>query len=669
MVQPTFTINDPTGASLNGVSNSDTGFDFTRPVDLVTNNREFTFEYLPPLSGDTSENGRYSLGWFCTTGGSGQGQTGTVSNITVTGIGGIYSRVEAPIFLTQEDEGYNNQADYQNMGPTDISGNVISPINLIQNTQSVIFNNSDYNPLSNNVNTNRSSSNRYILSYGATQSVPNNFDLVVTASYFPTSPSGTFPELADVPDSNYTMPSSVNARYAGTKLSSLTYNIFTPSGSIGPEVQLRPRHPLTQNNIRVALEFLDGSVTSSFDQKPLGEGLSSWQGDSRQNRGESTIDKHPIYMARFENSYEQLNLYNSYQFNIDQLIQVPFEDIAGSEITPNSITIDGSNENKKVVSSVFEPKRQASISYLNPKTPAIDYTTLTIGNFDILSGATEFLTINSNAKNRTSGSLSYQYSLGGTPSTGSRNQLEDTIQMVTSSQTVGDPIINGVLNGSLTSQGVTPVLTGIPTTIPVVLVGVPIASGTGTGATVTITFNVSGVFQTAIIDNNGGTGYIQGDRITILSETLNTFAFNANFNKATTTVDLILVVDTSNVTGATSTITTNGFLLSGSLTTDAGIGDNVGVVGAQIRDTSISAGPAGTYSNLPNNFIRSRNRNNCTNIYRSIRTYNIRFIWNSKWRVRICYRRYCNNSTVSISWCRGNYISRSRFSFCTFNSC
>ena len=127
-------------------------------------------------------------------------------------------------------------------------------------------------------------------------------------------------------------------------------------------------------------------------------------------------------MARFENSYEQLNLYNSYQFNIDQLIEVPREDIAGSEITPNSITIDGSNQNKKVVSGVFEPKRKVSVSYLNPKTPAIDYTTLTIGNFDILSGDTEFLTVNSNAKSRVSGSLRYQYELGGNPYTSSAFQ-------------------------------------------------------------------------------------------------------------------------------------------------------------------------------------------------------------------------------------------------------
>ena len=77
-------------------------------------------------------------------------------------------------------------------------------------------------------------------------------------------------------------------------------------------------------------------------------------------------------MARFENSYEQLNFYDSYQYNIDQLIQVPFEDISGQALTPNAITIDGSNQNKKFVSSVFEPKRKAAVSYLNPKTQNID---------------------------------------------------------------------------------------------------------------------------------------------------------------------------------------------------------------------------------------------------------------------------------------------------------
>jgi len=475
---------------------------------------KFRFQFLPPLSADTSERGRYGLSFYCLNNPS-VATLGTITGLKVTGIGGIYENVEAPIFLTQQDEGYDNQKDYQNMGSKDILGNTISPINLIQNTQSVIFNNADYNPLNNNVDINRSSSNRYVLSYGTQQYIPSNFDLIVTQAYFPTSPSGTFPELADVPDSNYTMPGSVNARYNGTKLKSLNYNFFTPSGSVGPEVEL-PIMPVNRSKnpigFRVANEFIDGSLTSSFDQTTLGAGSASWEGDSRQNKGSSTIDKHPIYMARFENSYEQLNLYDSYQFNIDQLIEVPFADIAGIEVTPNSIVIDGSNQNKKVVSSVFEPKRKVSVSYLNPKTPNIDYTTMTIGNFDILSGATEFLTINSNAKSRVSGSRRYQYELGGSPYTASAFQTEDTIQMVTGSNTIPKPgsVGNFATNATLTKTNSPTVTNGFSGTIE----GIPVQSTSGgTGATVDIVF-ANGAISSITI-NQEGSGYTVGGSIFI----------------------------------------------------------------------------------------------------------------------------------------------------------
>ena len=567
-------INSPASTAANGVSTLGT----VRPVNTDPANIDFTFKFLPPLSADTSERGRYGLSFYAVD----NTLVGTLSNLIVTGIGGIYENVEAPIFLTQQDEGYDNQMDYQSMGPTDILGNVISPINLIQNTQSVVFNNSEYNPLSNNVTINRSSSYRYVLSYGATQSVPNNFDLVVTQSYFPTSPSGTFPELADVPDSNYTMPSSVNSRYGGTKLKSLDYNFFTPSGSVGPGVSLKVQ-PLNKgrNNIstRVATEFLDGSVTSSFQQTPLGAGSASWQGDGPL-RGQSTIDKHPIYMARFENSYEQLNLYNSYQFNIDQLIEVPMENIAGAEVTPNSITIDGSNENKKIVSSVFEPKRKLQVSYLNPKTPAIDYTTMQIGNYDILSGATEFLTINSNAKSRVSASLAYNYTRGGQLVTSSLTQDQGTIQMVTGSNRIGDPATEGQLDttaklafvsgqiGSTTYTSLT-VAPLIPTgqntsgnfptdeTYPLQSMG-----GPGSGGSVKIVINTSGEviasyggdFTGDIVDS--GTGYVQGQTVKVQFD-----------QKTGPQIEIFFVISSTEILTNPNSIVSNGFILSGSLTT------------------------------------------------------------------------------------------------------
>ena len=127
------------------------------------------------------------------------------------------------------------------------------------------------------------------------------------------------------------------------------------------------------------------------------------------------------------------------QFIWLQLIEIPRTSIAGQEITPNSITIDGSNENKKFVSAIFEPNRKAQVSYLNPKTRDIDYSSMQIGNYNIEGGAVEFITINANAKSRVSASLAYQYTLGNNPSTGSRFQTQDTIQMVTGSNTIAEP--------------------------------------------------------------------------------------------------------------------------------------------------------------------------------------------------------------------------------------
>ena len=63
--------------------------------------------------------------------------------------------------------------------------------------------------------------------------------------------------------------------------------------------------------------------------------------------------------------------------------------------------------------------------------------------------------------------------------------------------------------------------------------------------------------------------------------------------------NIFLDIQTADLVPNSLTETVQGFLLSGSLTTDSGIGDNVGVFAAQIKDTSLAAAPAGTYSNLP----------------------------------------------------------------------
>ena len=96
-----------------------------KPVNGVDELIKFRFQFLPPLSADTSERGRYGLSFYCLNNAI-TSTLGTITGLKVTGIGGIYENVEAPIFLTQQDRGYDNQKDYQNMGPKDILGNVIA---------------------------------------------------------------------------------------------------------------------------------------------------------------------------------------------------------------------------------------------------------------------------------------------------------------------------------------------------------------------------------------------------------------------------------------------------------------------------------------------------------------------------------------------------------------
>ena len=53
------------------------------------------------------------------------------------------------------------------------------------------------------------------------------------------------------------------------------------------------------------------------------------------------------------------------QFNIDSLIEIPMEDqLVEKKLHRTSIDINGNNENKKTVSSVFEPNRLISNLHL-----------------------------------------------------------------------------------------------------------------------------------------------------------------------------------------------------------------------------------------------------------------------------------------------------------------
>ena len=403
------TISSPTTANGAPQNNIDT-----------SGNLSFTFTFTAPPSTPPWQVGNtlYSFGFMIL------GElVGSVDNIAVTGVGGMY----------------NNQV--QAFIPWDL--NVINNYNIltsgsfnISNTQSLIFENSDYNPLNNNVEYIRRSTNHYQLEY-TSSGTPSNLESIIGVMYNPLSSSAK----ATVPDSNYTQLSTLNPTYRGSKIQSLDYNNYTPSGSVRPINSLPPK----PNN--TSLANVSSSVADSF----LDGSTGSWGGDNVDNRLIAAIDKNPQYIAHFERSFEQLNYYNSREFKIDSLISISMDNLSGQEITPISIDIDGRNLYKKWVSSVFEPNREVGISYTtqdSTKTTAVYLETTNNTSYDLLGGNIQFLTLNANAKSRNASSNAYFYTRG--DSNIAEIALTGSLTGSTNQATAGGGIIQ---SGSTMSQG------------------------------------------------------------------------------------------------------------------------------------------------------------------------------------------------------------------------
>ena len=221
----------------------------------------------------------------------------------------------------------------------------------------VTFDNSIYNALINNFNDNRS--NRFLMDvdYLNSPTIPVNQKLLI---------NGTA-KKAQVPDSNYTTKQIITPRYLGSKVTSANYNFPTPRGKVGTSKRFGKRSVLPS--------FLNGDI-------------GFWEGDSSYGNT-AAIDKNPIYFAHFRTSTENINLPGTYTFNIDSLIQVPFENIQSKNFFPSIIKIDGSNDNLLSTVSTFEKTRKATVSYNNTSVNGINYSRLPVGNNIIYQGGTE----------------------------------------------------------------------------------------------------------------------------------------------------------------------------------------------------------------------------------------------------------------------------------------
>ena len=395
-----------------------------------TINYSITFTFQSPVGFPT--NVGYPLAFQL-----GSIQDVTISNFTIVALTNNISQTEALI-------------------PWDL--NVINNYNPltsgsfnIWNTQSIIFETSDYNPLNNNVEDSRKSTNHYLLSYNDT-TYPENLQSIIGVMYNPLSSS----TKATVPDSNYSSLAALNPTYRGTNIKSLDYNFFTPSGSVRP-VKTLPASPYNLQYQKVS-----SSVATSFLNGETG----SWGGDDLgDGRKSAVIDKYPQYIAHFQRSFEQFNLYGSREFTIDSLIAVPSTSIAGQEITPNSTEIDGSNEHKKWVSSVFQPDRKIGVSFTPTTTDVatINLETIQVGDYDLEGGSIQYLTLNSNARSILTNSNRYSYNLG-------KQSLTETLKLGFSSFTSamdGLPAFGyvGIITGSVNSANISSSGSGIVSTI------------------------------------------------------------------------------------------------------------------------------------------------------------------------------------------------------------
>ncbi len=276
-------------------------------------------------------------------------------------------------------------------------------------TASQLFQASPYNPLLNNVSGSRKNSFLFDQDFDPVspgfelkEGIPNDYALTISASQLGWEGTATDEDLleySEVPDSNYTTKAIINPRYVGCLLESADYNFYTgiPSESLaigrstdtGITGLANPPFLLTQNKV----QYINGET-------------GSWTGDTSYGKN-AVIDRNPINIAHFKSSLESKEYFGTTTFNIDQLIQIPFEEILNeqSPIITSSL-INGSNENLVAMSSTFMPGREATIVYNqsnktfnNVGGTILSYTNLGVGAREINAGGINFIAYHSNQVN------------------------------------------------------------------------------------------------------------------------------------------------------------------------------------------------------------------------------------------------------------------------------
>jgi len=220
-------------------------------------------------------------------------------------------------FYNGEYSGSNITVTTQSLFSPDFLNSPTGSINLTASSPSFItasdgtilanyqFENSNYYPLTNNINNNRLSTYYQDIDYSTNPFYPVNLNAVL---------NNLAP--AQTPDSNYSSLRHIISKYSGSKLIAADYNKYFQRGAT---VTLR-----------------DGTISSS------------WQGDTSYGTS-PVIESRPRFFAHFTYGYPSLEDFNTFTFNIDQLIDIN---------NPNIVTSAGNLDSNYFASSVFPPSRR-----------------------------------------------------------------------------------------------------------------------------------------------------------------------------------------------------------------------------------------------------------------------------------------------------------------------
>jgi hypothetical protein len=210
------------------------------------------------------------------------------------------------------------------------------------------FYNTPYNSLINNATSSVKNTYVQVIEYDDGP-IPSNIDQIISGSA----------QKASIPDSFYTQKSIITPRYLGSKLQTETYNFVSKSSDVN-----------------------FGTMKST-------------------NTSLGTVYKAPIYFAHFKTSKENYELWDTYTFKIDSLIQVPLEDITGNKAPdlPTIIKVDGKGDNLTNVRSTFETDREVLVSYnqfskfQSGSNVAINYASVAQTKKQIFQGSLEYNTV------------------------------------------------------------------------------------------------------------------------------------------------------------------------------------------------------------------------------------------------------------------------------------